>query len=735
MLRRLRAVSIQAKLIWLVLALLIIPWMGYHYVQEMRKFLLQGQQNALLLTANGIATVLDGRSELFNPATGVPEVLGEKSDLYAHQLDNPIQLDGKPGDWRSLQQHAAYHTGGTLFVCDENYNPESFSLKNIIGHYEGFLYAMFEVNDERVVYRDLERRQLDTSDQIRVLLQLPDATLKHYLVVARAPGRMSIYLVDEDWRLPLEGAATTEFTAEMAETGWGYRVELRIPREITGTRSKLGFFVVDVDDPEQRDIAAIISTSPRVSGSDPAQILLSSPELTKILKGLDQPRSLIWILDKEQRVRAVVGGLSTPVDQGGIDAPTPNWLQRVYQRLQFRISALPKHPVEQFVDVSTDVTHRPDKIFSAILKGEARAHARPSLDQKTQIIVAGYPIRSGDEILGAVVVEQSGNVVLALQYRLLRNLTLATILVFAFVVTALFMFAWRLTGRVRWLHTTTEKAITAEGRVIDARIPARNYPADELGDLGRSITGMLKRLSGYTRYLEGMPDTLAHEMNNPLNVVSSSLQILESDIPEMRQNQYMQRARTGIERLRAILTSLTEAANLEEAMRDEIKKPLNLASLVTEFVAGYRISQPDHRFELQIETDSLHIEGNADHLAQMLDKLIDNAVQFSYSGRAIVVRARRRGGNAEIVVLNEGRTLPENLRERLFDPMVSYGRTDVERAHLGLGLFVVRLITEYHNGRAWADNQSEPPGVAVTVSIPALNPSETASIGTLLARA
>ena len=544
---------------------------------------------------------------------------------------------------------------------------------------------------------------------------------------------MSIYLVDEDWRLPLEGAATTEFTAEMAETDWGYQVELRIPREVIGTRSKLGFFVVDVDDPEQREIAATLSTSPRASGSGPAQILLSSPELTKILKGLDQPRSLIWILDKEQRVRAVVGGLSAPVERGEVDTPIPDWPQRVYQRLQSRIKALPKRPVEQFIDVPTDVTHRPDKIFTAILKGEARAHARPSLDDKAQIIVAGYPIRSGDEILGAVVVEQSSNVVLALQYRLLRNLTLATILVFAFVVAALFMFAWRLTTRVRRLHTTTEKAITAEGRVVEDRIPVRSYPADELGDLGRSITGMLKRLSGYTRYLEGMPDTLAHEMNNPLNVVSSSLQILETDIPGIRQNQYMQRARTGIERLRAILTSLTEAANLEEAMRDEIKQPLNLTALVSEFVAGYRISQPEHRFELQAGADPLYIEGNADHLAQMLDKLIDNAVQFSHPGRGIIVRVRRREDNAEIVVRNEGRTLPENLRDRLFDPMVSYGRTDTRRSHLGLGLFVVRLITEYHHGRAWAENRTEPPGVAVTISIPALTLSEVHGLGALLA--
>lgn len=719
MFRLLRKVSIKAKLIWLVLALLIIPWMGYYYVQEMEKFLLEGQQGALLLTANGIATVLNDRSELFNPATGVPEVLGEKNNLFAHPLDNLIQLDGKLGDWESIQSQATYHTGGSLFVCDVDYDPLGFSVKHVIGQYDRFLYAMFEVNDNHVVYRDPERRHLNTSDQLRILLQQPDGTLEHYLAVTQAPGRMSIYLVDAEWRLPLDGTPVTTFTAQIAKTPWGYQIEWRMPRDIIEARTKLGFFVVDVDETKNREVDAIIATSPQ-SAHAPGQILLTSPELTKILKGLDQPQSLIWILDQRQRVRAVVGALAAPLSPGENDALPPSWTQRAYGQLQSHIDALLQRPVEQFVDVPVDVTYRPDKIFTTILKGEARVHARPSLDQKAQILVAGYPIRSGDEILGAVIVEQSSNVVLALQYRLLGSLTLVTILVFAFVLACLLAFAWRLTSRVRRLHITTEQAITAEGRVLEDRIPRRAYPADELGELGSSITRMLKRLSGYTRYLESMPDTLAHELNNPLNVVSSSLEILETDIPEIRQNQYMRRARTGVERLRVILTNLTEAANLEEAMRNEIKQPLNLAALVSEFVDGYRISQPDYDFQLQVVGNPLYVGGSDDHLAQMLDKLIDNAVQFSYAGKAIIVRLRRVGNIAEIAVLNEGPYLPENLRERLFDPMVSYGRTNAERSHLGLGLFVVRLITEYHHGHAWAENREDVPGVAVTVSIPAI---------------
>jgi len=417
----------------------------------------------------------------------------------------------------------------------------------------------------------------------------------------------------------------------------------------------------------------------------------------------------------------VVGGLSPSSEDEELSNESQSFFARYYRKLEGLFDNLLKRPSEQFVDVPRDVATRPDQIFTRILKGEPVVQARPSLDQKAQIIVAGYPIQSEGNILGAVIVEQSSNAIMARQYFLLRSLTLVTIFVFAFVLFTLLLFAWRLTARIRRLYQTTEKAITAEGRVLEDRIPNRSYPRDELGDLGRSITSMLTRLSGYTRYLEGMPDTLAHEMNNPLNVVSSSLEILESDLPGVCNNKHMQRAKNGVGRLRAILTSLTEAANLEEAMRDEVKEPLDIATVVSEIVGGYDTSHPDNVFLLQIESKPLRINGSGDHIAQMLDKLVDNAAQFSALGKGIIVRVQERSGHAEIVVLNEGPLIPENIRDRLFDPMVSYGKTNAKHSHLGLGLFVVRLISEYHHGGAWAENRKDVPGVSVTISIPLLN--------------
>ena len=67
--------KIRTKLLLLVVLLLVIPWMGYESVREMEKFLLEGQEQALQLTTQGISSILGNRTDLFDPGVGEPEVV------------------------------------------------------------------------------------------------------------------------------------------------------------------------------------------------------------------------------------------------------------------------------------------------------------------------------------------------------------------------------------------------------------------------------------------------------------------------------------------------------------------------------------------------------------------------------------------------------------------------------------------------------------------------------------
>ena len=104
-----------------------------------------------------------------------------------------------------------------------------------------------------------------------------------------------------------------------------------------------------------------------------------------------------------------------------------------------------------------------------------------------------------------------------------------------------------------------------------------------------------------------------------------------------------------------------------------------------------------------------------DLLIQMLDKLVDNAVDFSTAGDTVAIELTGDVDTLSVSVTNPGPPLPERMRSQLFDSMVSM-REGKDSRHLGLGLYVAKLIAEGHGGSITADNIDG--GVIFAVSIP-----------------
>ncbi len=714
-----RGFSIRTKLLLVGLALLLIPWMGYQYVREMKSFLLQGQENALSLTARAVSTVLHDRPEFFDPEQGAKS-LGNPNDLFAYPLPDYIRLDGVSDDWGDLIEQAQIYDGSVDQQCPKDQDIDTLNFRHILGYRGPYLYGLFEVNDDVVVFRDRKLRRLDNSDHLRVLLEDPAGRINRYLLTAQQPGRMSVYLMDEKWTYPLTGDPNYDIAAEWQTSDTGYVVELRIPRFLVSSQTRVGFTVVDVDDTESRQRRGRIHASLTQDESEPLnRLLIHSPEIAKILRGLNRPAARIWVLDKQQRVRAVVGQLYS--DPGEALPPTTvqESLKSWYENLLHSIyeSILETRSLE-ITDISTDVSHRNDEALRKAQTGIPQTHRRPSLDGRTEILMAAHPVWSGDQILGVVVAEQSSSEVLFHEKQVLENVISITLLVLVIIAAALLFFASRITIRISRLRNATDKAISKEGKVLSTRIEAESKSGDEIGDLSRSVSNMLGRLANYTKYLESLPDTLAHEMSNPLNVVNSSLENLQKEQPSTEQSKYMQRAQNGIQRLRSILTNLTEAANLEDALRTEEQEEFDLVHLVSSYVEGYRYSHPERQFELDIRAEPLMIQGVPDHIAQMLDKLADNAVDFGDENTPIKFLLEKVNGTAELQVLNQGPELPEVTTDQLFDPMISVGKKNAQQSRLGLGLYVVRLIAQFHRGNVTASNRSDTTGAKFTVSLP-----------------
>jgi signal transduction histidine kinase len=281
----------------------------------------------------------------------------------------------------------------------------------------------------------------------------------------------------------------------------------------------------------------------------------------------------------------------------------------------------------------------------------------------------------------------------------------------------LIAYASWLSHRIRRLRDEAENAIDARGRI--ARLSAGSEAGDEIGDLSRSFSAMLAKLAQHHAYLESMAGRLSHELRTPIAVVRSSLENLKLAANPGEARTYLERAEHGLARLNTILQRMSEASRLEQSLRAEERERFDLAALVRGCVEGYRLAYAQVPFVLELPARATPAAGAADLAAQLLDKLVENAVEFSSPGEPVRIALEERDDLALLSVENKGPCLPADMRGRLFESMVSVrGERAAGEPHLGLGLYVARLIAEFHGGSIEAADLAGGEGVAVRVWLP-----------------
>jgi two-component system sensor histidine kinase ChvG len=428
-------------------------------------------------------------------------------------------------------------------------------------------------------------------------------------------------------------------------------------------------------------------------------------EIAEILKGVERTTSRIWVVTHDLRVLALAGSLKR-------EGPEPE-----ETLLQRALGLLIPRPSEDFDDAIADDALATGREIAGALAGRPGVRLRNTPDGKAVVISAAHPIWNGDEVVGAVVVEESTNPILSVRSAALERLLVLTLAVFAVAGAALVWFATRISTRIRRLRDEAETAIDAHGRI--AHLATAQNAGDEIGDLSRSFSAMLGKLSQHHAYLESMASRLSHELRTPIAVVRSSLENLKLSPADARV--YIERAEEGLARLSTILTRMSEATRLEQGLASVEREPFDLAAVVAGCVEGYRLAYTGQRFELGLPAVKTIVRGSPDLAAQLLDKLVANAVDFCRESEPIQVSLAVVDGAARLGVANPGPALPEAMRGKLFDSMVSVRGERLRdgksgEPHLGLGLYVARLIAEFHGGAINAENLASGSGVAVTAT-------------------
>src|SRR6202035_2563569 len=340
--------------------------------------------------------------------------------------------------------------------------------------------------------------------------------------------------------------------------------------------------------------------------------------------------------------------------------------------------------------------HLEGKSVAGALAGRRSAEWLRANPSRASLLSAAAPIVLGGRTLGAVVLEQLRYQLLELCDRALSHLFNLTLLATALAVAIAFGVSTWISLRIGRLRNAADSAVSSDGK-IRLEMP-ESASADEIGALSRGFERLLARLNEHTQYLRTLGGKLSHELRTPLTIVRSSLDNLESEGLRDDQRRYVTRAREGTQRLQSILSALGAAARVEESIKQAESVNFDLRELLSSAVAAYRDGFPQARIALETPADPCFIRGAPDLLVQLLDKLVENAVDFCPSAGTITVRLERASGNYLLQVQNDGPPIPQALHGRLFESLFEQRQDRDDKPHFGLGLYIVRLIAEFHGG-------------------------------------
>ena len=674
--------SIRLQLLIVALTTLILPWAGCQYARELENALRVSQENALESTADTIALALSAQpARVFHGPEDSRPYAEEQGDLYVFALRSAPLLDGYREDWG--------------VVADPKRLPsaDGYSARLQVGSTDRYLFIYLEVDEPHFVAEpanpDVDK---DRFDRVDVTLEQPDGSLESYFFATAAPGLI------EAQKTLIQGDGTARVANEpriqayWVEAAGGYHLEARVPLALVGGRLWV----------EARE------ASGRKAGfaADSAQggrLFMATSGLGELLATFIRAGTRATVVDANGLKLGTAGALRA----AGLEDDTDGtWFRR-------------------FVTVDTSSwpvqASLPDRItgksITAALAGRPAAEwLRSSAGAQDLLLLAAAPIAVDGRTRGAVVLEQSGDQLLDLRDRALTHLFDLTLLATALAVLFAFSLATFISVRIGRLRSAADSAVGNDGR-IRLEMP-ESGSADEIGALARAFERLLARLNEHARYLRTLGGKLSHELRTPLTIVRSSLDNLESEGVRGDQRGYVIRAREGTVRLQSILSALGAASRVEESIQQAERVSFDLAELSRAAVAGYRDAFPKARFMLDVPADGCLLYGAPELIAQMLDKLVENAVDFTPPGGAITLKLARAGGRYELSVENDGPSIPDAMLGRLFESLFEHRQGSDDKPHFGLGLYIVRLIAEFHDGNALAVNRPDGNGAAFRVSLP-----------------
>ena len=285
------------------------------------------------------------------------------------------------------------------------------------------------------------------------------------------------------------------------------------------------------------------------------------------------------------------------------------------------------------------------------------------------------------------------------------------ILIFSFVLNRYFL------KPIQNLVNYTNKIKNKEHKKINIdNLKSRN---DELGLLSKSLDDMTLELQKRISHAENFSTDLVHEIRNPLASLKSASEILNDTKDADERLKLINILSHDVQRIERLITDYSQILKDEVALSKEKFKKIDLIPIIKSVVDDYNnIYQAKRGINISFLNDgnkSYVINGIENRIEQIIANLLDNAISFSDDNKNIDIKISKNLEKQIVLnILDEGPGFKERDTSKIFQRFYS-NRPDKFGQHSGLGLNIVKNLTDLHNASINALNRTDKKGANLEI--------------------
>jgi signal transduction histidine kinase len=230
---------------------------------------------------------------------------------------------------------------------------------------------------------------------------------------------------------------------------------------------------------------------------------------------------------------------------------------------------------------------------------------------------------------------------------------------------------------------------------------------------------------------------LSHELRNPVGAISNAARVVERAQGDRELT--LQAAAVITRQARQMGRLLDDLLDVTRVTRGQIElqpQVVDFANIISNAIdsAGPIIAMHNHRLSIECPVSTYFVCGDPARLQQILDNLLTNAAKYTPDGGEIELAVEGTEDQVRIHVRDSGVGIPPEIRKRIFELFVQADDTlDRARGGLGIGLTLVRMLVDMHQGSVSVDSRRGKPGSQFTVRLPRIAPPVGAPAAEVLA--